>query len=122
MAIETSGHGALKENYFLDDGAYLITTILIKMARMKIYENKGIETLIENLAEPAEAKEFRMNLLVEDFSEYGHSILKDLEAYAQQSEDWEIAPDNYEGIRVSFDSDNGDGWFLLRMSLRSFNA
>lgn len=117
LAIETSGHGALKENYFLDDGAYLITTILIKMARMKIYENKGIETLIENLAEPAEAKEFRMNLLVEDFSEYGHSILKDLEAYAQQSEDWEIAPDNYEGIRVSFDSDNGDGWFLLRMSL-----
>jgi phosphomannomutase len=24
LAIETSGHGALKENYFLDDGAYLV--------------------------------------------------------------------------------------------------
>ena len=25
--------------------------------------------------------------------------------------------DNCEGIRVSFDRDNGDGWFLLRLSV-----
>jgi len=117
LAIETSGHGALKENYFLDDGAYLITTILIKMARMKIYENKDISSLIENLAEPAEAKEFRMNLLVEDYSKYGQAILRDLEDHGKKSAGWQLAPDNYEGIRVSFDADNGDGWFLLRMSL-----
>ncbi|HCX64077.1 MAG TPA: phosphomannomutase/phosphoglucomutase, partial [Eubacteriaceae bacterium] len=30
LAIETSGHAAFKENYFLDDGAYLIAKILIK--------------------------------------------------------------------------------------------
>jgi len=35
LAIETSGHGAVKENYFLDDGAYLVVKILIKMAKMK---------------------------------------------------------------------------------------
>jgi len=26
LAIETSGHGAMKENYFLDDGAYLVAS------------------------------------------------------------------------------------------------
>ena len=35
VAIETSAHGALKENYFLDDGAYLCTKIIIKMAQLR---------------------------------------------------------------------------------------
>ena len=35
LAIETSGHAALKENYFLDDGAYLVTRLLIEMAKLK---------------------------------------------------------------------------------------
>ena len=34
LAIETSGHAAYKENYFLDDGAYLATKIVIKAARL----------------------------------------------------------------------------------------
>lgn len=32
LAIETSGHAALKENYFLDDGAYLVTRFLMEIA------------------------------------------------------------------------------------------
>ena len=28
-----------------------------------------------------------------------------------------VADDNREGIRVSFDKENGDGWFLLRLSV-----
>ena len=32
LAIETSGHAAFRENGFLDDGAYLVTKILIEMA------------------------------------------------------------------------------------------
>jgi len=117
LAIETSGHGALKENYFLDDGAYLITKILIKMARMKIESGENIEDLIKDLEEPVEAREFRMNLTTDNFVEYGNTLLKDLELYAQNAEGWNIAPDNYEGIRVSFGKNDGDGWFLLRMSL-----
>lgn len=27
LAIETSGHGALKENHWLDDGAYLMVSV-----------------------------------------------------------------------------------------------
>jgi len=34
LAIETSGHGAMKENYFLDDGAYLVVKVLIQLARL----------------------------------------------------------------------------------------
>ena len=35
LAIETSGHAAMRENHFLDDGAYLVTKILIKMASLR---------------------------------------------------------------------------------------
>ena len=32
--IETSGHGALKENYFLDDGAYMAIKVVIEQVRV----------------------------------------------------------------------------------------
>ncbi len=116
VAIETSGHGALKENYFLDDGAYLISRILIEMARLK-KEGRTIDSLIEKLEEPADAREFRMNLKCEDFRTYGNNIIEKLGEFASRQEGWSIEPKNYEGIRVSCDKDHGDGWFLLRMSL-----
>jgi len=40
-----------------------------------------------------------------------------LTAYAEQQPDWQLADDNREGVRVSFDKENGDGWFLLRLSV-----
>lgn len=115
LAIETSGHGALKENYFLDDGAYLITKLLIKMAQLR-KENRTLFSLIDSLAEPAESVEVRMNILVPEFAAYGSGILKDLADYAAK-ENWDVAKENYEGLRVSFGAGAGDGWFLLRMSL-----
>lgn len=51
LAIETSGHAALKENYFLDDGAYLVSKVVIKMAALK-RENRTILDLIEELPQP----------------------------------------------------------------------
>lgn len=35
LAIETSGHAAFKENYFLDDGAYVIAKILMLLPELK---------------------------------------------------------------------------------------
>lgn len=35
LAMETSGHGALRENYFLDDGAYLAAKLIIQMVRLR---------------------------------------------------------------------------------------
>lgn len=116
VAIETSGHGALKENYFLDDGAYLIAKLLIKMAQLK-KEGKTIDELIENLEEPAEAKEFRMNISCDDFKAYGVDVIEKLGEYAKNQSGWTVEPKNYEGIRVMCDENTGNGWFLLRLSL-----
>ena len=116
LAIETSGHGALKENYFLDDGAYLIAKMLVKIAKLN-EQGKTIDLLIEDLKEPLESMEFRLSINSENFKECGEKILSDLQNYASNELTWQIAPDNFEGVRVSFDDKNGNGWFLLRMSL-----
>ncbi len=115
LAIETSGHAALRENYFLDDGAYLVTKIIIKAAVLR-KEGKTLENLLESLQEPKEALELRMPILEEDFRACGNAAIAGLEEYAK-AHGWQIAPDNYEGIRVSFGKGQGDGWFLLRLSV-----
>ncbi len=116
LAIETSGHGALKENYFLDDGAYLVTKLLIELACGK-KNGYTLESLIATLEEPVENTEFRMNILVDDFKAYGQQVIDDLTAYAQKQPGWSLVPNNYEGVRVNLDADHGNGWFLLRLSL-----
>ena len=45
LAIETSGHGAMKENYFLDDGAYLVSKLLVELAKTKL-QNQSLRDLI----------------------------------------------------------------------------
>lgn len=112
LAIETSGHAALKENYFLDDGAYLATKIVIKTARLHL-EGKTLDALISDLKEPAEAVEIRIPILTSDFSSYGDSVLQPLTEYAEQHPEMEIVSPNYEGVRIAFDG----GWCLLRKSL-----
>lgn len=116
LAIETSGHAAMRENYFLDDGAYLVTKIIIKAAKLR-RGGKTLDSLIEKLAEPIESAEQRIKITVSDFREYGDKVIADLFKYAKTQQGWNIAPDNHEGIRVSFDKDDGDGWFLLRLSV-----
>lgn len=116
LAIETSGHAAMRENHFLDDGAYLIAKLLIKLARLKM-EGKTIEALIAELPEPKESSEFRLNIGTEDFKGYGAKLIDELSAYAEKAPGWSVVPDNYEGVRVSCDNQTGNGWFLLRLSL-----
>ena len=116
LAIETSGHGAFKENYFLDDGAYIVTKLLIELARGK-KEGYTLESMIASLEEPAESVEFRMNILLDDFKAYGQQVIDELTAYAATKEGWSLAPSNFEGVRVNLDEAHGNGWFLLRLSL-----
>ena len=115
LAIETSGHAALRENHFLDDGAYLVTKILIKVAALR-REGRELEDLLASLEEPAEAAEVRLPILDPDFRCRGEGVIAALEAYAK-AQDWQIAPDNFEGIRVSFPEGQGQGWFLVRLSV-----
>ena len=116
LAIETSGHGAMRENYFLDDGAYLVTKLLIELAKMKRQGN-NLTDLIENLKEPQESEEIRIKITTEDFKGYGNQIIAKLKYFADTKTDWKIVPNNYEGVRISCQSPQENGWFLLRLSL-----
>ena len=116
LAIETSGHAAMRENYFLDDGAYLCTKIIIKAAQMRA-EGKSLDVLTADLREPLESREIRYQITESDFRACGERIIADLTAYAESKDGWQLADDNREGVRVSFGKDDGDGWFLLRLSV-----
>lgn len=117
LAIETSGHGAMKENYFLDDGAYLVAKILILAARLRLEKNTGLLSMLEGLKQPAEEKEFRVKLLDEEFKSQGEKIIEGLKSYIQEVGGWTPAPVNHEGLRISCTSADEKGWFLLRLSL-----
>ena len=116
LAIETSGHGALKENYFLDDGAYLVSKLLVELARVK-RQGTALTDLIAALQEPVESAEFRLKIDEADFKPYGNTVIEKLTTFAAQQPDWHIVPNNYEGVRVACSAPTEDGWFLLRLSL-----
>ena len=116
LAIETSGHAAYSDNYYLDDGAFLAVQIIINAANLK-KEGKGIETMIADLGEPAEAVEIRFDLTTEDYSEVGDKILEDMKMWVEQTDELSPEQPNYEGVRVNFDLGGHSGWFLLRKSL-----
>lgn len=116
LAIETSGHAALRENFFLDDGAYLMTRIIIKMAVLR-RQGRALEDLIAGLKTPAEEAEARLSLSGDDFAAYGQRIIDDLADFAQRQPGLTLAPDNREGVRVCCGPEAGDGWFLLRLSV-----
>ena len=116
LAIETSGHGALKENYFLDDGAYMSVKILCEVVKCK-RAGKSIEDLLEGLEEAVDCGEFRLGIKLEEFKEYGLKVLDDLKAFAEAEETFHIVEPNYEGVRISFHDEEVHGWLLLRLSL-----
>ena len=116
LAIETSGHAAMRENYFLDDGAYLCTKIIIKAAQLRA-QGRDLSDLTADLKEPLEGVEVRFKITEKDFRACGERIIADLTRYAEAQPGWKLADDNREGVRVSFDKENGDGWFLLRLSV-----
>ncbi|MBR7071776.1 MAG: phosphomannomutase/phosphoglucomutase [Clostridia bacterium] len=108
LAIETSGHAALRENYFLDDGAYLVTKIVIELAK-----GTDIAALLSPLEMPVEEQEYRLKITKSDFKSYGQTVIEQFEQFCKQNPDFQVADDNREGIRVS----TPNGWFLLRMSV-----
>lgn len=116
LAIETSGHGALKENYFLDDGAYMSVKILCEAVRSK-RAGHSIEELLSGLKEAAESREYRIAIKTENFKEYGKTVLEQFKEFADSKEQFYVVEPNYEGVRISFDDDEVKGWMLIRMSL-----
>lgn len=116
LAIETSGHAALKENYYLDDGAYLIAKILMADA-MLLTEGKTIGDLIASLGQPAETIEYRFVIIEEPIFENGHQIIERFKQYLAGNEHLSLVTDHLEGARCNFNGPYGEGWFIVRMSL-----
>ncbi len=116
LAMETSGHAAFAENYFLDDGAYLITKLIIKAASLA-EKGMSLEDLIADLREPKEEKELRFKILCDDFRPEGEKVIALFEKEAESHIGWKACDDNHEGIRINTDDTCGNGWFLLRLSV-----
>lgn len=139
LAIETSGHAAFKENFFLDDGAYLATKIVITAAKLA-KEGKTIDSMIVDLKEPRESVEIRLDISGESFSRVADRILSDMKLWVttsdcvRRAEDGSLMPTdeegcclchcgmslaepNFEGVRIDFGEGFGNGWCLLRKSL-----
>ena len=116
LAIETSGHGALSENYFLDDGAYLAVKLIIAAAQARA-ESRTLGDLIADLRYPAEEREIRIKIVgTDDPKAYGREVLAAFEERAK-AKGLTIASPSYEGVRIVMDG----GWALLRMSLHDPN-
>lgn len=125
LAIETSGHGALKENHWLDDGAYLMVKILNKLASARALGTGSgsavLTHLVEGLDEAGVAVELRLKIDENhadlkggsSFQDYGEAVLKHLENNIDSDAKFQKALANYEGVRAS----GFGGWFLLRLSL-----
>ena len=116
LAMETSGHAAFSENYYLDDGAYLITKLIIEAASLS-KQGRNLEDLIADLKEAVEEKEIRFKILCENFRPEGEKIISLFEKEASTRIGWNACDDNHEGIRINAGKDNGNGWFLIRLSV-----
>ena len=112
------GLAALLPVYFLDDGMYLVTVLIVRAMKMK-HIGSTLGSLISDLKEPVESTEIRLNITDQDFKAKGQEAIGKVIARAEADESWHIAPDNREGIRISFDIDGTKdaGWFLLRLSV-----
>ena len=118
LAIETSGHAAFRENYFLDDGMYLVTRLICEALNRK-REGQTLSSLIDELHEPVESVEIRMDIRADDIRAAGREIIDAILAHTLDNPEWTLAPDNREGVRITFNLDGGvnNAWFLLRLSL-----
>ena len=118
LAIETSGHAAFADNYFLDDGAYLVCKLLVAYSEQTQKKEK-LSDLIADLKLPWEEDEVRVrfNVHSEDYRREGKRILDEIKYFAENDARWSLAPNNYEGVRINFKKGEGGGWALIRMSV-----
>lgn len=114
LAIETSGHAAFKENYFLDDGTYVAAKILMLLPKLQA-QGQSLDDLIAQLKQPVETQEVRFKLESPDYRKLGEQVIATLRQ--TQFEGFTFNPENEEGVRFDLTAPYGEGWLLLRMSL-----
>ena len=116
LAVETSGHCALSENDFLDDGAYLAVKILIHFAQLR-KSGLSLSDSLSGYKQPAAEEALRFEIDRDDYKQFTLDLLRDFEKYAGQIQGWSAETPNYEGVRISCSRDSGCGWVLMRGSL-----
>ena len=119
LAMETSGHGCLKENHYLDDGAFLAVQIIIALAKAHA-SGKRMASLLDGFSMAFSAREVRFKILDADFAEYGKEVLADFRKRAEKK-GYDL-PSTHEGVRVRFAEGTlgkrfTGGWVHLRSSL-----
>ena len=63
MPLMCSGHGAMQENYYLDDGAYSAVRCVIELVRTaKEGGGRDITALLADLKEATESREYRLKV------------------------------------------------------------
>jgi len=121
LAIETSGHAAFRDNGFMDDGVYLATRIICEALNRK-REGQRLLSLTDDLRQSVESLELRLPILdFEDWEpeEEAQEIVEILLSHTLTDPEWQLAPDNREGVRITFNLDGGvnNALFQLRMSV-----
>ncbi|KAL4451395.1 hypothetical protein ABPG77_009467 [Micractinium sp. CCAP 211/92] len=122
LMMETSGHGAMRENYFLDDGAYGALKIVIEQVRRRLEGQGDISELLAELREPEEAMEIRVAIRAADVRAEGERITAAFKEWVDAgcggATHWRLEDENYEGWRLKVEEEGGkEGWILLRPSL-----
>ena len=117
VAIETSGHCAMQENGYVDDGTYTAVKIIGLLARAKASGKGSLLDLISELYEMPYVKECRVqatdgSLETTTFIfEQASQALKEL---CESSDEWTFDDENLEGVRARLSS---GGFFMIRQSL-----
>ncbi|KAF8060594.1 algC [Scenedesmus sp. PABB004] len=124
LMMETSGHGAMRSNRYLDDGSHLALTAVVAFVRSRLASGGegGLRELLADLQEPKEEAEHRISIKDADFKPVGAEVLSAFNAWvaggAGGADGWSLEPVNHEGWRVNIDEGGGRrGWALLRQSL-----
>lgn len=112
LAIESSGHAAFAEHYFLDDGAYFIVRILVELSKLR-RQGGALTDFIEGLRSPLEEADIRLDFTGDDWREVAEKIVTRLTGVAERL--LSVSPDNYEGVRAYVSHANG--YFIVRTSV-----
>ncbi|MDE6200699.1 MAG: phosphomannomutase/phosphoglucomutase [Clostridiales bacterium] len=112
LAIESSGHAAFADHYFLDDGAYFIAKILIVMSGLR-KKGMSLNDLIDDLQMPLEERDIRLSFTCENWREVADKIIARLTAMSERM--LRLSDDNYEGVRAYVS--HADGYFIVRTSV-----
>lgn len=123
LAIETSGHCAMRENGYLDDGTYTAVKIVSLLARQRADDLSNgrpstLLDLISDMSELDEVCELRMttkDASLDTMQEVFGLCTSEIERFCLTNDTWKVDRENLEGIRLRFGSDGQ--FFMLRKSL-----